>query len=134
MPFAAIRYIFGVYESGENYLEAILMLQERNGSARSADVARKLDVSRPSVSRAMSILKQEGYIDIAESGAISFTPKGTETAGKIYNRHRQLTDFIAAITGVPLEQAEENACKIEHVIDEDVFAGILRYMADSGRR
>jgi Mn-dependent DtxR family transcriptional regulator len=120
-----------MYESGENYLETILMLQQQDGLVRSIDVARRLEVSRPSVSRAMGILKQNGYIDINDAGVILLTDKGVETAEKIYNRHFALTNFLMHITGVPHEQAEANACRIEHIIDEDVFAGILRYMEDN---
>jgi Mn-dependent DtxR family transcriptional regulator len=95
---------------------------------RSVDVARRLGVSRPSVSRAMGLLKQDGYIEIEESGSIQLTPKGKEAAEKIYTKHRQLTAFLEHVSGVSHEQAEENACRIEHIIDEDVFAGILRFM------
>jgi Mn-dependent DtxR family transcriptional regulator len=119
-----------MYESGENYLETILMLREENGAVRSIDVARKLGVSRPSVSRALGILKQNGYINIAANGLISFTPQGEQKAGQIYRRHRLLTDFLVHITHVSHEQAEENACRIEHIIDEDVFRGILQYMEE----
>jgi len=119
-----------MYESGENYLETILMLYKETGFVRSVDVARKLNVSRPSVSRAMGLLKQDGYIDIEENGSISLTPKGKKTAEKIYTKHKQLTNFLEYVSGVPHEQAEENACRIEHIIDEDIFEGILRFMSE----
>jgi Mn-dependent DtxR family transcriptional regulator len=117
-----------MYESGENYLETILMLQQQEGVVRSVDVGRKLGVSRPSVSRAMGILKQNGYIEIHNDGKILLTDKGIATAEKIYTRHCKLTLFLEHITGVPHVQAEANACRIEHIIDEDIFTGILRYM------
>lgn len=117
-----------MYESGENYLETILMLQNQQKIVRSIDVARKLSVSKPSVSRAMGILKNEGYIDMAENGPIELTEKGLEKAQKIYKRHRILTEFLEIITKVPKSQAEENACRIEHVLDEDVFQGIQQYL------
>ncbi|MBE6344412.1 MAG: metal-dependent transcriptional regulator [Spirochaetaceae bacterium] len=117
-----------MYESGENYLETILMLQNQQKIVRSIDIARKLSVSKPSVSRAMGILKNEGYIDMAENGPIVLTEKGLEKAQKIYNRHRILTEFLEVITKVPKVQAEENACRIEHVLDEDVFQGIQQYL------
>ncbi|GMO47083.1 MAG: metal-dependent transcriptional regulator [Treponemataceae bacterium] len=106
------------------------MLINESGFARSIDVARKLNVSRPSVSRAMGILKQDGYIDIEENGSIRLTGKGKGAAEKIYTKHKQLTAFLQYVTGVTHEQAEENACRIEHIIDEDVFKGILRFMRD----
>jgi Mn-dependent DtxR family transcriptional regulator len=117
-----------MYESGENYLETILMLQEDSSVVRSIDVARKLGVTRPSVSRAMGILKQNGYIAIDRKGSIQLTEQGITTAEKIYNRHYELTAFLTRITGVSREQAEANACRIEHVIDEDVFSGIHNFM------
>ena len=122
-----------MYESGENYLETILMLIKELGYVRSVDVARKLNVSRPSVSRAVGLLKQDGYIEIADSGFIQMTPKGKTTAEKIYNKHQQLTGFLEYVSGVPHAQAEENACRIEHIIDEGVFEGILRFMKKSAK-
>jgi Mn-dependent DtxR family transcriptional regulator len=119
-----------MYESGENYLETILVLTKEIGYVRSVDVARKLNVSRPSVSRAMGLLKQGAYIDFEENGSISLTAKGKKTADRIYSKHKQLTNFFEYVSGVPRAQAEENACRIEHIIDEDVFEGILRFMAD----
>ncbi len=120
-----------MYESGENYLETILMLQNQQQVVRSIDVARKLSVSKPSVSRAMGLLRQDGFIEIADNGFIVLTAKGRMKAEQIYNRHRILTVFLEKVSGVPFEQAEENACRIEHVLDEDVFQGIIRYMDSS---
>jgi Mn-dependent DtxR family transcriptional regulator len=122
-----------MYESGENYLETILRLIKELGYVRSVDVARKLNVSRPSVSRAVGLLKQEGYIETAENGFIQMTTKGKAAAEKIYNRHKQLTGFLEYVSNVPREQAEENACRIEHIIDEDVFEGILRFMKKAAK-
>ncbi len=120
-----------LHESGEDYLEAILRLQKENGIARSVDVARKLGVSKPSVSRAMSILEDSGYITVGNIGSLVLTEKGKERAEAVYSRHILLTHFLMKITGVSEEQAEANACKMEHDIDEDVRLGIERWMADN---
>ena len=114
-----------LYESGEDYIEAILMLQQEKGFARSVDVARKLNVSKPSVSRAMGILEEKGYLEIGEGGALLLTEKGKSSADAILQKHETLTKFLMLIAGVDEAQAEENACRIEHDIDEDVFKGIL---------
>lgn len=118
-----------MYESGENYLEAILMIQEQNGTARSIDVARKLNVSKPSVSRAMGILRDGGFIEFAENGEIILTEIGLEKAKNVYSRHVLLTKFLQKITGVSADQAEDNACRMEHDIDEDIVHGIECWMA-----
>lgn len=120
-----------IHESGEDYLEAILRLQQENGVARSVDVARKLKVSKPSVSRAMSILEENGYVTVGNIGALELTEKGKERAESVYSRHILLTRFLQKITGVSAEQAEENACRIEHDIDEDVKKGIENWMKDN---
>ena len=118
-----------IHESGEDYLEAILRLQKENGIARSVDVAKKLGVSKPSVSRAMSILAEKGYVTVGAIGSLEFTEKGRAKAEAVFSRHVLLTQFLQKITGVSEEQAEANACKIEHDIDEDVKQGIERWMA-----
>lgn len=120
-----------LHESGEDYLEAILCLTNENGSCRSVDVARRLDVSKPSVSRAMSILEENGYLSVGTTGALELTQKGREKAESVYSRHILLTKFLVKITGVSEEQAEKNACKIEHDIDEDVRKGIENWMKDN---
>ncbi len=117
-----------IHESGEDYLEAILRLQKKNGAARAVDVARLLNVSKPSVSRAMSILIENGYVTVGETSFLLLTDKGKEMAEEIYGRHVLLTAFLQKITGVSEEQAEENACRIEHDIDADVKRGIERWM------
>ncbi len=117
-----------MYESGEDYLEAILRLQEENGFVRSVDVAHKLNVSRPSVSRAMGILEKEGYIEFVLGNTIKLTETGLEKAKDIYGRHKLLTQFLHMITGLPEEQCEENACRVEHDIDVDVVNGIQTWV------
>ena len=117
-----------MYESGEDYLEAILRVKNAKGTVHSVDVAKKLGVSKPSVSRAVGILKRDGYLEDSEGTELEFTKKGLEKATNIYSRHRLLTDFFVKITGVSKEQAEENACRVEHDIDADIVAGIEKWM------
>ena len=120
-----------MYESGEDYLEAILRLQLENGFVRSVDVARKLAVSRPSVSRAMGLLEKEGYIEFSMGNMIKLTATGQTMAEDVYGRHKLLTAFLQKITGVPEDQAEENACRVEHDIDADIVAGIQKWMNEN---
>lgn len=117
-----------MYESGEDYLEAILRLQLENGFVRSVDVANKLAVSRPSVSRAMGVLEKDGYIEFGMGNMIKLTPKGQEKAEDVYGRHKLLTKFLIKITGLPEDQCEENACRVEHQIDKDVVEGIKKWV------
>lgn len=117
-----------MYESGEDYLEAILRLQYENGFCRSVDIAHKLNVSRPSVSRAMGLLQDGGYIEFSLGNMIKLTPKGLEKAEDVYSRHKLLTSFLMAITGLSIDQCEENACRVEHDIDADVVGGIRAWM------
>ncbi len=117
-----------IHESGEDYLEAILRLKKENGVARSVDVAKRLGVSKPSVSRAMKILGEKGYVTTGAIGSLELTTKGKKAAESVYSRHVLLTDFFVKITGVSREQAERNACRIEHDIDEDIKKGIQKWM------
>ena len=109
-----------LYESGENYLETILVLKNKNGRVRSIDIARTLSFSKPSVSRAISLLKEGGYIKIDSSGYIELTESGLQVAQKIYNRHVMLTEWLTAI-GVDPETASQDACRMEHVISQQTF-------------
>lgn len=120
-----------MYESGEDYLESILMIQNKQNYVRSIDVAHKLNVSKPSVSRAMGILKDEGYITFNEAMHICLTEKGLKKATEIYERHEILTKFLMKIANVPEEQAEKNACRMEHVIDTDIFKGIQEFVKNN---
>jgi DtxR family Mn-dependent transcriptional regulator len=117
-----------MYESGENYLETILVLSKRGSFVRSIDIARELNFSKPSVSRAVGILKEDGFITIEEDGTIKLTVIGKEKANKVYERHQLLTAFLISTAGVSPETAEEDACRIEHVISEDTFKGIKKYL------
>ena len=117
-----------MYESGENYLETILMLKEKQGVVRSIDVARSLNFSKPSVSRAVGILREDGYITMEPGGELELTEKGMQKAGAIYERHKLLTAFLRQVSGVPAETAEDDACRMEHIISEETFQGIKRFM------
>ena len=117
-----------MYESGENYLETILMLKEKQGTVRSIDIARTLNFSKPSVSRAVGILKDDGYITMERGGGIELTEKGKEKAADIYERHQLLTEFLKKVAGVSEEIAEEDACKMEHILSDEVFLGIKGFM------
>ncbi|MBR5361403.1 MAG: metal-dependent transcriptional regulator [Lachnospiraceae bacterium] len=110
-------------ESGEMYLETVQMLKEKMANVRSIDVATQMGFSKPSVSRAMSVLKRDGYLTIDEHGFISLTDKGKKVADTIYERHRVLTKVLKSI-GVDEKTAEEDACRIEHDISDVTFKAI----------
>lgn len=109
-----------LHESGENYLETILVLKNKNGYVRSIDIAHTLSFSKPSVSRAMSLLKEAGHITMNDQGFIELTGAGLAIAEKIYHRHRMLTEWLTAI-GVSPETASQDACRMEHVISQETF-------------
>lgn len=109
-----------LYESGENYLETILMLHMKGQSVRSIDVAREMEVSKPSVSRAVGILRDGGFLLVESDGDLTLTETGREVAERIYERHRVLTDWLIGL-GVSAETAAEDACKLEHHISEESF-------------
>ncbi len=119
-----------MHESGENYLETILMIKEKKGVVRSIDVARTLNFSKPSVSRAMGLLRDQGFISTEAGGDIQLTQAGLEKAKSIYARHLLLTAFLQKVTGVSEELAEENACRMEHILDQEVVDGISNYMKE----
>jgi len=109
-----------IQESGENYLETILVLKRRNGSVRAIDIANELNFSKPSVSKAMSVLKEAGHVKVDRLNQILLTDTGLEIAEKIYERHLVLTEYLISI-GVNPETAAKDACKMEHVISEESF-------------
>ena len=116
-----------VHISGEDYLEAILMIQKEKGSCRSIDIVHHLGVSKPSVSVAMGILREDGMITTNEDGFMSFTESGYKLATEIYARHVLLTDFLTSI-GVDPETAKDDACKIEHDISRETFACLQKHI------
>ena len=119
-----------IHESGEDYLEAILMIKKRSGNVRSIDVARELSFSKPSVSVAMKNLKTSNYITVDENGFINLTEAGQEIADKIYERHTFLTNWLTSL-GVDPEVAAEDACEMEHAISSESFSAIKKFVADT---
>lgn len=115
-----------IYKSAEDYLEAILALSE-GGAVRSIDVAQHLSVSKPSVSRAMSLLRENGYVLMDKDGFLTLTDAGLEIAQRIYERHRLLSRWLVQL-GVPPEIAAEDACKIEHDLSTQTFEAIKRHV------
>ncbi len=117
-------------ESGENYLETILILKQRNGSVRSIDIATEMNFTKASVSRAMSILKRDNYITMEADGRINLTEAGMRKASSVLDRHVTLTRFINEYLQVPVEIAEKDACRIEHIISPETFNGIKNLLAE----
>ncbi len=116
-----------IYESAENYLETIYILQNRNGSVRSIDIASELGYSKPSVSVAMKNLRANDFIEVSADGNITLLQKGLEVAERMYERHTILSDFLVSI-GVDEKIAAEDACRVEHVLSHDSFNAIKKYM------
>lgn len=115
-------------ESGEMYLETILILSRKNKIVRSLDVAEYMGFSKPSVSRAVGLLKSGGYLVMDGNGHLSLTDAGRDVAEKIYSRHTLLTQYLMQL-GVSAETAAEDACKIEHDISDESFNAIRRHAA-----
>lgn len=115
-----------VRESGEMYLEAILVLAKKSGYVRSIDVSEYLGYSKPSVSRAMGILREGGYILMEKDGAITLTDSGKKLAETIYERHTVLSKLLIRL-GVDEKTATDDACRIEHVISDESFQAIKQY-------
>ena len=116
-----------IKESGEMYLEAIYVLNKKTGNVRSIDICDYLGYSKPSVSRAMSLLKNGGYVIMDTEGFLSLTDLGVEIAEKIYNHHTTLTDLLVKL-GVTPETAAQDACKMEHIISDETFNAIKRHI------
>ena len=116
-----------LHESAEMYLETIYELSQKQNTVRSIDVAETMGYSKPSVSRAVGLLKQGGYLLMDKDGFLTLTESGVQIAQKIYERHTVLSKMLMAL-GVSKEAATEDACKIEHVISDESFAAIKRYL------
>ena len=115
-------------ESGEMYLETILLLTQQKGSVRSIDVCDYMGYSKPSVSRAVGILRRGGYLNMDPHGALTLTESGYEIAAKILERHRILTKVLVRL-GVSEETASEDACKIEHHVSDETIEAIRKYIS-----
>lgn len=116
-----------MYESGEMYLETILILSQSSARIRAIDIADEMGFSKPSVSRALGILKKDEYIEVDSNGNISLTDKGQKVATTIYERHKILTEALIKL-GVKDSIAQEDACKIEHVISDTSIKAIKKYL------
>ena len=114
-------------ESGEMYLETILILQQANGFVRSTDISEHMGYSKPSVSRAMGLLKSGGYIIMDEDNLITLTQSGLDVAQKIFERHTTVTNLLIKL-GVSAATAAEDACKMEHVISDETFDAFRQFL------
>ena len=115
-----------IQESAENYLETILLLQQRKGSVRSIDIANELEFSKPSVSVAMKNLRQGGYIEMDAAGQIRLLPPGQAIAEAVLEKHKLMTEFLISL-GVSPDVAAEDACRIEHVLSDESFEAIKNH-------
>ena len=122
-----------IHESAEDYLEAILILRERQGMVRSIDVVHHLEVTKPSVSVAMKRFRENGYIEMDRDGYITLLPPGEEIAQRIYGRHKLLTRFLVSL-GVSEEAAAADACKMEHDLSDESFEKIKAHAPQHERQ
>ena len=116
-----------IYESGEMYLETIHVLFKKNGAVRSIDISEHMGYSKPSVSRAVGVLKKDGYILVDKEGFITLTESGLAVAEKIYARHQLLTKLLTSL-GVSEETAAEDACRMEHAISDETFQALQKHL------
>ena len=114
-------------ESGQMYLETIYVLSKEKSGVHSIDVSEHMGYSKPSVSRAIGILKSGGYVEMAEDGSLTLTESGLSVAEQIYERHTILTEFLTRL-GVDRETAAEDACKMEHVISDESLAALKKFI------
>ena len=118
-----------IQESGEMYIETIYVLTQSSDRVRSIDVCERMGYSKPSVSRAIGILKKNGYISVDASGYITLTDSGVAAAERIYERHTILSQFLESL-GVSPETASSDTCKMEHIISEESFSAIKKSVSD----
>ena len=119
-----------VKESGEMYLESIYVLCSSKSAVRSIDVAEHMNFSKPSVSRAVGLLKKDGYIEVDKDGYITLTQAGKDMANKIFERHTVLTKMLVSL-GVDDKTAAEDACRMEHVISDTTFNAMKKHFGDN---
>lgn len=119
-----------IQESAENYLETILILQNRKGSVRAIDIVNELEYTKPSVSVAMKNLRENGYVQVSKEGHITLTEKGRTIAETMYERHTMISNWLMTL-GVDPKIAVEDACRIEHVISAESFEAIKRHTITS---
>ncbi len=117
-----------IYESGEDYLETILILHRNTGFVRSIDIANELGYSKPSISRAVGILKSDGFITVEPNGQIILTESGRVKAEQVYEKHIILRKFLTEILGVSTETSEQDACRIEHVLSEETYLKLKAFV------
>lgn len=122
-----------IHESAEDYLERILILKKEKGKVISIDIANSMNYSKPSISRAMKNLRENGYITFEENGEINLTEKGLNIAQKIYERHVLLTNYFMAL-GVKEETARNDACKVEHDLSEETFNAIKAHVEKTDKK
>ncbi len=120
-----------IYESAEDYLEAILMIRERKGIVRSIDIVHEKNYSKPSISVAMKKLRENGYIEMADDGSIKLLPQGEEIAQRVYTRHKLLSQFLEHL-GVSAENAVADACKMEHDVSDETFEKLVAFAQKNG--
>lgn len=119
-----------LHESGENYLETILILSNKSDIVRCIDIAKELGFSKPSVSRAVALLKKANYIQVGQAGNIILTESGKLRAEQIYERHNILTQYLVETLNIDKTIAGVDACRIEHIISDEVFVQIKKYVID----
>lgn len=120
-----------MHESGENYLETILILKQTHSKVRSIDIAKKLSYTKPSISRAVSILKKNRLILVNDDGSIDFTPDGEKRANEIYEKHCQIAKFLIKTLNIDLDTAHADACRIEHILSQKTFNSIKKYLKEN---
>ena len=121
-----------IRESAEDYLESILVLSQKGGGVRSVDIAARLGVSKPSVSHAMKLLREDGYIAMDRYGTVTLLEKGAEIANRIYERHTVLTKMLEGL-GVPSDIARADACKMEHDISPESYERLKQDLTEQGK-
>ena len=121
--------IMTIQESGEMYLETLLILSKESALVRSVDIAKRMGFSKPSVSRALGLLKKAGYLSVGDDGAVRLTESGKAKAERVYERHTVLTEALVSL-GVGRKAAEEDACKMEHYISDETFEAMKRHHAE----